>query len=235
MSWKITIHWTAGTNKVSDLDKHHYHFIVDGDGIVHKGNHSIGDNSTSSGKYAAHVLGFNTKNIGIALAGMAGASESPFKTGRYPIKEIQLEVAAKLAADLSKEYGIPVEKNRIFTHAEVQPTFKVKQKGKWDLTRIPWDKNLIGHEAVGNYIRDKIRLLIDNTQRLPIVRSTLKLSSRGDDVRYLQSRLNSLGFNVGKVDGIFGLDTNAQVKLFQLSKKLDNDGVVGKNTWNAIG
>lgn len=50
---------------------------------------------------------------------------------------------------------------------------------------------------------------------------------RGEDVAELQSRLNSLGFDSGKVDGIFGPDTEAAVIDFQHNRHLAEDGKVG--------
>ncbi len=50
---------------------------------------------------------------------------------------------------------------------------------------------------------------------------------RGEDVAELQSRLNSLGFDSGKVDGIYGRDTEAAVVEFQNNRHLAEDGRVG--------
>lgn len=50
---------------------------------------------------------------------------------------------------------------------------------------------------------------------------------RGEDVSELQSRLNSLGFDSGKVDGIFGPDTERAVIDFQHNRFLAEDGKVG--------
>lgn len=50
---------------------------------------------------------------------------------------------------------------------------------------------------------------------------------RGEDVAELQSRLNSLGFDAGKVDGIFGPETEAAVIDFQRNRHLAEDGRVG--------
>jgi N-acetylmuramoyl-L-alanine amidase len=50
---------------------------------------------------------------------------------------------------------------------------------------------------------------------------------RGEDVAELQSRLNSLGFESGKVDGIFGPDTETAVVDFQHNRRLAEDGKVG--------
>jgi N-acetylmuramoyl-L-alanine amidase len=38
---------------------------------------------------------------------------------------------------------------------------------------------------------------------------------RGDDVATLQARLTEMGFNAGRVDGIYGVATEAAVKEFQ--------------------
>ncbi len=57
---------------------------------------------------------------------------------------------------------------------------------------------------------------------------------RGEDVAELQSRLNSLGFDAGKVDGIFGPDTEAAVMEFQRNRHLAEDGKVGPTTLTEI-
>lgn len=50
---------------------------------------------------------------------------------------------------------------------------------------------------------------------------------RGEDVSELQSRLNGLGFDVGKVDGIYGPDTQQAVLEFQRNRHLAEDGKAG--------
>ena len=50
---------------------------------------------------------------------------------------------------------------------------------------------------------------------------------RGEDVAELQSRLNSLGFDSGKADGIFGPETERAVIDFQHNRHLAEDGKVG--------
>jgi N-acetylmuramoyl-L-alanine amidase len=50
---------------------------------------------------------------------------------------------------------------------------------------------------------------------------------RGEDVAELQSRLNSLGFDSGKVDGIFGPVTETAVIDFQHNRHLAEDGRAG--------
>lgn len=58
---------------------------------------------------------------------------------------------------------------------------------------------------------------------------------RGDDVAELQRRLNALGFDAGKVDGIFGPDTLRAVLEFQENRGLAEDGTVGPGLLTEIG
>ncbi len=54
---------------------------------------------------------------------------------------------------------------------------------------------------------------------------------RGDDVAALQRRLGALGFDAGKVDGIFGVQTNLALKDFQRNVGLTvDDGILGPET-----
>lgn len=63
----------------------------------------------------------------------------------------------------------------------------------------------------------------------------LQLGSQGELVLVLQSRLETLGFELGQVDGDFGMKTLAAVKAFQRSKGLTADGIVGPQTSRALG
>ena len=57
---------------------------------------------------------------------------------------------------------------------------------------------------------------------------TIKLGSKGDDVKTLQNFLQL------EADGVFGRLTHEAVVAFQRSKGLVADGVVGKKTWDVI-
>lgn len=53
---------------------------------------------------------------------------------------------------------------------------------------------------------------------------------RGDDVRALQQKLNALGFDVGKEDGLYGPTTDRALREFQRNVGDDDDGIVGPHT-----
>jgi len=57
---------------------------------------------------------------------------------------------------------------------------------------------------------------------------------RGDDVAALQARLTEMGFNAGRVDGIFGERTESAVKEFQKSVGIKVDGKCGPATIIAL-
>lgn len=59
--------------------------------------------------------------------------------------------------------------------------------------------------------------------------TTIKLGSRGEDVKILQQRLNLIA------DGIFGVITDEAVRNFQKANGLTVDGIVGANTWAKLG
>jgi len=57
---------------------------------------------------------------------------------------------------------------------------------------------------------------------------------RGDDIATLQSRLTEMGFDCGRVDGVFGYRTESAVKEFQKSVGATIDGKCGPTTITAL-
>lgn len=55
------------------------------------------------------------------------------------------------------------------------------------------------------------------------------------NVKKIQNRLNKLGYNCGKADGIAGKKTKAAIRKFQRNKGLAVDGIVGPRTRKAMG
>jgi len=155
---RIVMHWSAGGHKASDLDKKHYHEIVEGDGDRVKGDKlPEANNSTSDGHYAAHTRALNTGSIGLAVAAMSGAQEHPFKKGRFAITEKQLDVFVEMVAEYADTYEIDVRRDTVLTHAEVQPTLDVRQNGKWDITWLPDMAKPGDAIEVGDRLREMIK------------------------------------------------------------------------------
>lgn len=72
---------------------------------------------------------------------------------------------------------------------------------------------------------------METTQTKPtglnLITSTLNRGSVGDQVKALQQYLNGLGYDVGKLDSIYGPKVEAAVKQFQLDNGLKADGIFG--------
>ena len=62
--------------------------------------------------------------------------------------------------------------------------------------------------------------------------NVLKLGARGEEVRYLQNMLISIGYNVGSAgaDGVFGRATESAVRSLQMASGISADGKIGPKT-----
>ena len=58
---------------------------------------------------------------------------------------------------------------------------------------------------------------------------------KGDDVALVQTSLKGFNCDCGKIDGVFGLKTDAAVKKFQTENGLNPSGKVGKKTAKKLG
>jgi N-acetylmuramoyl-L-alanine amidase len=94
------------------------------------------------------------------------------------------------------------------------------------------ERGLVVDGIVG---RETWRALVEASWRLGD--RTLYLTApnlRGDDVRTLQTRLMELGFDCGRVDGIFGPRTAKALSEFQGNYGLDSDGIASYSTFRAL-
>ena len=153
---RIVLHWTAGGGMPSNVDKVHYHRLVDVRGEVHDGLFSIEDNRKIVGsKYAAHTRGCNTGSIGLAICCMAGAIEGrPEKTAKVIPTREQVDKLCWLAADLAIKYEIETTDKTILCHSEVEQNLGIRQRGKWDIEWLPWD--IAPFKRCGDWLRHRI-------------------------------------------------------------------------------
>ena len=223
---RIIYHWTGGAHVVSRLDREHYHYIIDGSGVVHAGDHAPEANeNTSDGAYAAHTLSCNSGSIGISVAAMACAVERPFDAGKYPVTGAQVTALGALIKALSQKYGIAITPATVLGHAEVEPTLGIKQRGKWDISWLPGMDEPENPVAVG----DRIRSLAIGAVALALPggfsRVTIREGSRGAAVQEWQRVLGVTA------DGVFGPETKARTVDWQRKHGLADDGIVGPATW----
>lgn len=151
---RIIVHWTAGAHRASALDRAHYHLLIEGDGTLVRGVPSIRDNQAPTRPgYAAHTLNCNSGSIGVSLCCMAGAREAPFSAGSAPMTRAQWDRLPAVLAELCRRYGIAVTLRTVLSHAEVQGTLGIRQRGKWDIGRLAFDPSVVGPKACGDLFR----------------------------------------------------------------------------------
>ena len=78
-------------------------------------------------------------------------------------------------------------------------------------------------------------MVINNIYWLKSVLKKSNSTGRTEDVKALQARLNEISDAKLKVDGVFGSKTELAVKNFQYDRNLEVDGIVGRNTADALG
>ena len=161
---RVIVHWTAGNHRASGLDRRHYHILIEGDGKFVRGIPSIDKNDARGVKpgYAAHTLNCNTGSIGVSLCCMAGAVERPFKAGTAPMTRAQWDALPAVLVDLCRRYSIAVTPRTVLSHAEVQGTLGIKQRGKWDITRLAFDLAVVGATACGDHFRSSTSSLLSS-------------------------------------------------------------------------
>lgn len=82
----------------------------------------------------------------------------------------------------------------------------------------------------------KANLVVDNIAGPKTLNACImvRIGARGNITRWIQNKLNALGYNCGAVDGIFGNGTKQAVMKLQQARGLSVDGIVGNNTWKAL-
>lgn len=141
--------------------------------------------------------------------------------------------AVELAAWLCKTYNISTD--NVISHKEGHQKGIASNHGDPD----HWWKYF-------GFTMNQFRADVKKRMTLPIYinvivqRETVRKGSTGDDVVYLQKRLNvarkslKIGYSELIADGVFGNATYNAVKAFQKARKLTVDGVVGDKTWSAL-
>jgi hypothetical protein len=158
---RVIVHWTVGRYQATEFEREHYHILVEGDGKLVRGIRSIADNvSTTDDIYAAHTKGANTGAIGVCACCMLGCQEKPFVAGSQPMTLKQWRTMARVVAELCQHYKIPVTRETVLGHGEVQTNLGITQSGKWDPMVLPWDTSLT-YAQVGDFFRARVRRIME--------------------------------------------------------------------------
>ncbi|WMM26707.1 peptidoglycan-binding domain-containing protein [Tissierella sp. MB52-C2] len=65
--------------------------------------------------------------------------------------------------------------------------------------------------------------------------STISATDKKAEIKKIQEKLNELGYDCGKADGIAGEKTKEAIKAFQKDNELTADGIAGAKTKEALG
>ncbi|PWA11079.1 N-acetylmuramoyl-L-alanine amidase [Pueribacillus theae] len=133
--------------------------------------------------------------------------------------------AAWLVRYLMKEINIPIS--------------NVVQHNKWSGKNCPrnlrkganWDEFIALVQGVKYSAPAKEKTKDTST---PKSSGLIRVGSKGSEVKSYQNRLKKMGYNPGKVDGIFGPNTEAALRLFQLDAGISVDGIIGPDTKKAF-
>jgi uncharacterized protein YacL (UPF0231 family) len=164
---RLHLHWTGGTHDANDLDRAHYHFLVEGDGKVIRGDQPVTANQAPiRGAYAAHTLRANAGAIAISACCMGGAVQGGTH-GKWPLNRIQAHALAEAAAQICDRYGIPVTEKTVLCHGEVERQLGIKQRNKWDPCVLPWAPHL-SMSQVCDWWRSEIRRELEKLQAVDV-------------------------------------------------------------------
>ena len=183
-------------------------------------------------------------------------------TEYYRSRGYDFDITNSTAFDQSFVYGRDIFENisqivdEIFNEyirrsGSVEPLFAVYCDGinvqcngvsQWGSVELA-NQGLTPYEILQYYYGDRIELVTD----VPVVGSIssypgtpLRLGSNGDEVYFVQTRLNRISRNypnipkIANPNGLFSADTEDAVKAFQRQFNLTPDGIVGSATWYAI-
>lgn len=159
---RIILHWTAGSYQPNHTDFEHYHYLVNGQGLVIEGKYKPEDNlDCTDGKYAQHTGGGNTGSIGVSMCGMLGFKNRA-NVGQYPLTKAQVERCFKLVAELCKKYHIEITPQTVLTHYEFGKSHpKTTSAGKIDIVYLP-PYPTVEQNKIGDFIRGKVQWYYKN-------------------------------------------------------------------------
>ena len=183
-------------------------------------------------------------------------------TEYYPSRGYDFDITNSTSIDQSFVYGREYFENisrivdeifndYIVRRGSIEPLFALYCNGttatcdglsQWGTVSLA-NEGLGAYEILTRYYGDDI----DIVQNAPVSAvepsdpaNPLRLGSAGNDVSFIQLRLNRISSNYPKipkispVDGVFGTETENAVRTFQQIFNLTPDGIVGKATWYKI-
>lgn len=105
------------------------------------------------------------------------------------------------------------------------------------LLAAPFPNQVAEATSVSEQVQDSIKTIPAEFDALlswaPEEQPIVTQGSQSYEVEFIQTMLVHFGYETD-VDGVFGSDTAKQLKAFQGEKELEQDAVVGVNTWTVL-
>lgn len=154
-------HWTASKYEVTADDLAHYNDVHDYEGNSYDGGAPAQHQANYDwrrGIGVSHTLNANTGRIGQAFSGMEGAEGWPLmRWGDYPLTWAGIDAMLKRTAEYCEDFDIPVTRWSTLSHAEVQQTLGIAQRGKWDFMVLPGMPKTDNAVKIGDILRDRLK------------------------------------------------------------------------------
>ena len=152
-------------------------------------------------------------------------------TSPYRMNDAVYQTLIRLCADICKRNG----KSKLIWFGDKAKTLAYTPAGnEMVITVHCWYAN---KSCPGDWLYSRLGdLAAQVTYLLGGGHPTLQKGATGDDVRSLQNKLISLGYDLGEygADGDFGDMTDKAVRQFQKDHGLAEDGIVGDDTWAVL-
>jgi len=138
------------------------------------------------------------------------------------LRVVRNRISTELVTAIAQRYGIRPTVRGEWWHFQPRNGNEWFPIGIQDEEPPEQEVNWAGIQAIINEMGRQIGL------------SPLRRGSKGDIVKVVQSKLNSLDFNCGIADGVYGRKTSKAVLMLQRAMLLKVSGVMDHKTWTAM-
>jgi len=154
--------------------------------------------------------GQNRVSLGIAVCG--NFVGDGWDDGDKAPTESQMKALEQLVEILQRNFNIP--NTKVYGHYHFgKPACPGTAIKKWIERHRSPARDIVGDME----LRDKTSAIYAQLR---------KMMSR-DRIKFYQKALNTVGFDVGKADGIIGARTSSGIRVFQRDNRLNMDGIMG--------
>ena len=140
-----------------------------------------------------------------------------------------------VAAALKESKGVPVVGVKTFGKGTAQSAGEFEDGSNLKITTSKW-LTPSGNSINKNGIQPDVEVKLPEYASLPYVDPSLELKKDmiGNEIKVIEQMLQALGYEVGKVDGIYDETLKKAVLKFQKDNKLEETGIVIDDTTRAI-